>query len=44
MGINTPGTKEAQDKKYDDKKSSNNPVDKVVEETKNKVRDIQKKS
>lgn len=42
MGLNTPGTKEAQDKKYDDKKSSSSAADKVVEDTKNKVRDIQK--
>ena len=42
MGINTPPSKEKQEKKYDDKKSSSSAVDKVVEDTKNKVKDIQK--
>jgi len=39
MGINTPSTKESQDKKYDDKKGTS-ATDKVVNETKDKVKDI----
>lgn len=43
MGLNTVGDKESQDKKYDDKKKSDSAIDKVKEETKNKVRDVHEK-
>lgn len=43
MGLNTVSGKESQDKKYDDKKKSDSAVDKVKEDTKNKVRDVHDK-
>lgn len=43
MGINTVPSKESQDKKYGSNKSSSSAVDKVVDSTKNKVRDIHNK-
>ena len=37
MGLNTPRGSEKQDQKYDDKKKSQTPVQKVVDDTKKKV-------
>lgn len=43
MGLNTMGGKEGQDKKFDGKKKTTSAVEKVRDDSKNKVRDIHNK-